>query len=434
MSTSSKPNQVSTNLTVLVGLVPLFIGIVWLIAFPPETRINGALVLMLSYAVPLILYEVGIRRVHRNESTGLDWDNPQPTDTSRLVTKIVGMLGAVGAVAAFHAVFRVYTPGQLHDPLYTVVQYSPVILTLTLAYFWFVDRRMTSPKDGYWELGALILRRNPTPDWAKLQDFALGWTVKGFFLPVMFTYLAGNVSRLHTQLHQLGGDVVEVVIYLTRIAITAELVIVVVGYTLTVRLFDSHIRSTNYYLGAWLVTLVCYYPFNELVTGQIFAYRPAGGWVSVIHDFPTFKWAWLALILTSYFVWLWATAIYGLRWSNLTHRGIITEGPYRFTKHPDYLAKSLFFWFTAAPFVTALTTWQAITASLGLLVVNGIYYGRARMEEKHLSDDPDYVAYALMMNEKSILAPLARHLPFLRYRAPSTASTTLPTADAVPAE
>ena len=414
----TQKRPVSTNMTVFVGMVPLLLGIAYCVHAPASTRVNGALFMMLCYALPLILYEVGIRRVHRNPATGLDWDTPGTTDSRRLVTKLVGLITTLLAIVGFHTLFRVYTSGQLHDPLVALIKLSPVIALLTVTYFWFIDRRMKNPHDGYWELGALVLRQNPTPDWAKLQDFALGWTIKGFFLPVMFTYLGSNVAFLQSQVHLLQEGAVEAVRYITRIALVLELTVVVVGYTLTVRLFDAHIRSANYFLLAWVVTLVCYYPLNKIVLGQVFAYRPNGGWTSVIDNYPTMKWAWMALILLTFVTWVWAAAIYGLRWSNLTNRGIITEGPYRFTKHPSYVSKNAFFWLTAAPFLTALTTWAAITATAALLVVNCIYYGRARMEEKHLSEDPDYVTYALQMNDRSMFRRIAQAVPALRYRPP----------------
>ena len=60
----------------------------------------------------------------------------------------------------------------------------------------------------------------------------------------------------------------------------------------------------------------------------------------------------------------------------------------------------------------------AIRGTLLLFCVNLIYYARAKTEENHLSHYPEYVEYALEMNEKSIFAPLTKILPFLKYKAP----------------
>jgi hypothetical protein len=53
-----------------------------------------------------------------------------------------------------------------------------------------------------------------------------------------------------------------------------------------------------------------------------------------------------------------------------------------------------------------------------LALLNLIYYARARTEERHLSRDPTYVAYALWIDQHGLLAGLARVLPFIRYRTP----------------
>ena len=49
---------------------------------------------------------------------------------------------------------------------------------------------------------------------------------------------------------------------------------------------------------------------------------------------------------------------------------------------------------------------------------NLVYFLRARTEERHLSHDPVYVAYALWINEHGIFHRLGKLLPWLRYQAP----------------
>jgi hypothetical protein len=45
---------------------------------------------------------------------------------------------------------------------------------------------------------------------------------------------------------------------------------------------------------------------------------------------------------------------------------------------------------------------DALRRCLLLLALNGIYVLRAKTEEKHLSADPDYLAYAAWMEEHDI--------------------------------
>jgi protein-S-isoprenylcysteine O-methyltransferase Ste14 len=128
------------------------------------------------------------------------------------------------------------------------------------------------------------------------------------------------------------------------------------------------------------------------------------------------------------FIYALCTVSFGLRFSNLTHRGIITSGPYRFTKHPAYWSKNLSWWLVSVPFVSEFGWKMALRNCCILGLVNLIYYARARTEERHLSRDPTYVAYALWMNEHGLLRWVSRWLPFTRYRAPAESFTSEITA------
>jgi hypothetical protein len=50
-------------------------------------------------------------------------------------------------------------------------------------------------------------------------------------------------------------------------------------------------------------------------------------------------------------IYVWSTAVFGLRFSDLTHRGIITNGPYRWVKRPAFLTKNLSWWMISVPFI-----------------------------------------------------------------------------------
>lgn len=410
--------SVASNMTALIGVASLSIGIALQTLQPAETKVGAAIFLIFCYLVPVALYELLVRKVHRLPSTGLDWDNPRPANLRRVGVKLVGFLAVLGAVFVVHAFFRIYSLPRLLNPLVGFMMLAPFFAPIVLIYFYEIDRRMKNPHDGYLEFGNWVLRRNRTPDWNLLKSFAVGWAIKGFFLPVMFAYLSYNMPTLGERLPEIFLGPIPAVAYLAKVLVVVELTVVVVGYTMTLRLFDAHIRSPNMFLGAWVVTMICYEPFNRVTSGRIYDFRNELNWVDVAGNYSVLMWPWMALILVAFFVWTWATAIFGLRWSNLTHRGIITNGPYKYCKHPDYVAKSCFFWLTVAPFLTAASTWQGVTATVALVVVNGVYFGRARMEEKHLSEDPDYVAYALEMNRHSVFAPIARLVPFLIYKAP----------------
>ena len=108
---------------------------------------------------------------------------------------------------------------------------------------------------------------------------------------------------------------------------------------------------------------------------------------------------------------------FGTRASNLSYRGLTNTGLYRLTKHPASVFKAIHWWLLYLPFLTNSGA-AAVRYSVLLLLLNGVYYLRARTEERHLSHYPEYVAYALEMNRKSIFRGVARLLPLLVYRPP----------------
>ena len=111
---------------------------------------------------------------------------------------------------------------------------------------------------------------------------------------------------------------------------------------------------------------------------------------------PLLLWIWAAILIFLTAIYAWATVAFGLRFSNLTYRGVLTNGPYRFTRHPAYLSKNLYWWFATMPFIAttgSLTDSVRNTVLLGL--VSAVYYWRAKTEEKHLSaEDPKYRDYS----------------------------------------
>jgi hypothetical protein len=178
------------------------------------------------------------------------------------------------------------------------------------------------------------------------------------------------------------------------------------------RPLDSHIRSANPYAAGWTAALICYPPFVLMNTGGPLDYGPASlGWARALSDHPLLQplWAFALIALTG--VYAWATVAFGLRFSNLTNRGILTHGPYRWARHPAYLSKNLFWWFSTVPMLTTSgLRSDAIRNCCILGVINGVYYWRARTEERHLMADPAYVAYSSWMARNG---PVTRALAWL---------------------
>ena len=82
------------------------------------------------------------------------------------------------------------------------------------------------------------------------------------------------------------------------------------------------------------------------------------GWYS--SDFPQFENSFAqiffpTLILILMAIYSWASLSLGFKASNLTNRGIVSHGPYKYIRHPAYICKNLAWWLGGLPFlITAL--------------------------------------------------------------------------------
>jgi protein-S-isoprenylcysteine O-methyltransferase Ste14 len=214
---------------------------------------------------------------------------------------------------------------------------------------------------------------------------------------------------------QLFANPVEFIMLLVTLLFVIDVQIGTVGYLLTLRPLDSHIRSGNPLLAGWLAALLCYPPFVWAIIGpndQILSYEfDAPGWAHWMAGNDALLWAWGGILVVLTGAYAWATVVFGVRFSNLTYRGVITNGPYRFTRHPAYLSKNLFWWCVHLPFlVTGGSVIEAVRNCVFLLIVNAIYYWRARTEEAHLlAEDPKYGEYHAWMEQHGLItARLAR--------------------------
>ena len=93
---------------------------------------------------------------------------------------------------------------------------------------------------------------------------------------------------------------------------------------------------------------------------------------------------------------LFVLSALGFRFSNLTNRGIVAGGPYRFIRHPAYFAKNVAWWLEN-PFV-----WNNLFALFGLVIWNIVYVLRAITEEKHLQNDKAYQEYSRQVKYRFI--------------------------------
>ena len=161
---------------------------------------------------------------------------------------------------------------------------------------------------------------------------ALFLLVKIFFLPLMIKFFLNNVSVLQN----IQDGVFTYPIILTLI-FAVDTLVFAVGYSIEFKSLKNVVKSVEPTLLGWMVTLVCYPPFN----GWIGKYVPWGSSEEVIFWGTASTVIFRIIILALLGIYLWATLALGSKASNLTNRGIITKFPYSIVRHPAYISKNL---------------------------------------------------------------------------------------------
>ena len=381
------------------------------LGFPgwPE-RADGsysALIALVFCGFPMVLWSLFIDKVHRRSSTGLDWTLNRPVadvlDTS--IIKIAGLWATWAIIASIYGLCRFYWDGNY---LFSMDMFQIAAIPLVLfsvPYVVWLDRFLVNQRDGSWHLGAWIAGR---ADWDKdeIYHHLRAWAVKGFFLAFMISIVPGGFRDI---VNMNFAEVVTNPVWLANALITAMFLVDVqfatVGYMLTMKPLDAHIRTANPYLAGWVAALMCYPPFILMNNGGPLDYHiGTSDWAFWFEGHTLLLWIWGGLLVFLTGIYAWATVAFGLRFSNLTHRGILTRGPYAFSKHPAYLSKNAYWWLATMPFlVTTGSTADMIRNTAILALVSGIYFWRAKTEEKHLMIDPDYAEYADWMERNAFV-------------------------------
>ncbi len=211
-----------------------------------------------------------------------------------------------------------------------------------------------------------------------------GWlilAVKVFFLPLIASWVIGNIIHQYNLIQNFNWNFHQINAFLLALLILVDTSIFLVGYMFESEKLGSKIRSVEPTILGWVVCLWCYPPFNS------FSFAPFDIDLISIH-IPISSWAEpivLGLITLLWGIFVWASISMGFKASNLTNRGIVSKGPYRYCRHPAYTAKVLV-WLVEAVFLGKYF--------IGLFISFLIIYGlRALTEERHLSMDKDYLEY-----------------------------------------
>jgi len=216
--------------------------------------------------------------------------------------------------------------------------------------------------------------------------------LKSYFVPLMVGFVVTNVDEVMQYWRSVISDESDApyalkvnshfYYLLLSVLFTIDVIIFTISYIIEVPALDNEIKSVDPTALGWISCLLCYPPFNQPGLALFV-------WPHV--DFASFSTAWETLLactsLAAVVIFVAASIALGFRASNLTNRGIVCQGPYRWVRHPAYATKNLTAWIAALP---ALAQSFSVSILDGLWVVTcvavwtAIYIVRALTEERHL--------------------------------------------------
>lgn len=321
---------------------------------------------------------------------GGQWPSVQGLSLRRVLVKLWAL-----AVLASLVSFVYWLLPEYNKPLYMpwfqfLAEHGFLLAFIFVGYIVFTDSSNHQSTDVLYGLGLFFLRRRPWGDGFKYYVAAVA--VRAFFLPLMVSFCSSNIAELEMVFSADITSPVAFMRFITILVFYLDVSVVVPAYLFSCSANYSFIKSVDTSAAGVVCTLLCYPPFNTSVLSQLFPYEDSIKWFDAIPQGILFYF-WMALMLFCLSVYAWASVAMGFKFGNLTYKGLVNWGPYRYSKHPAYLSKNLYWWLYSVPFI-AHTPSTALHNTCFLFIISLVYYYRAKTEEKHLSRYAEYRAYA----------------------------------------
>ncbi len=357
----------------------------------------GARILFVFTIVPAVFFTIQVaRRTWRTGDKLVDPDRCSAKRIGLAICLLAPLLSSVVFDALGLPLYGVF----LRDYLFGL----PVLLMALPFYVRWSDARLQEPEDGYASIGRVILGKESWR-WQVHKPLVLAWAVKTLFIPIMYGGLQVMLYELLLSRPLLTPSAL--VAWLFAFGLTFDILIATIGYICTSRLLCTDVRSTDDTWSGWLVCMICYPPL-WFITKAVREQVDNVTWDHWLSPDQPIYWLWAVLIVVSWASYWLSTASFGVRFSNLTYRGLIDHGPYRYTKHPAYWSKNIYWWLHTVPFIGVSTAGDFARNFLGLGFVSLVYYLRAKTEERHLSKFSEYRAYCEFIAANGIWARCRR--------------------------
>jgi protein-S-isoprenylcysteine O-methyltransferase Ste14 len=378
----------------LPGWAGLIVLVLVFTALQGTGRQNWEMAAIITGVMFLVMAPIEVIQSKRF-GTGIAWN---PTHKSRgFFQKVLGVGITIAVLGSFYGIFPEYA-GKFYDPFFSALRaYWPWLAVFFVSNAFLESIKEEKPEeDPCYKIGQAVMSLEaPNMSGQEWLNHILSWVIKLFFLPLMFVYFCNDTKFLNDAAWRNHPLDLYNMIY--RWFYMIDVAFVCVGYTFANKLAGTHIRSADKTALGWTSALLCYQPFWSVISmGYI---RYGQNFDRMISPSPTVQMVYCGLILAAISIYIWATIAFGSRFSNLTHRGILCTGPYKYMRHPAYVAKLTSYFLIFVPF--AASSWQQFFSNMTMFaLLCGVYRVRAITEERNLrSMGPEYDIYCEQVQE-----------------------------------
>jgi hypothetical protein len=272
----------------------------------------------------LIVVAIAVPHVwsYRHELGKLPWTGSSDHALrERVVVKCIGLFAVYGLLATAYFLFKGFYLNFVQPLTAFWSNFWLPVLCLSPIYVYLTDRAMPQPEDGLYCFGCCITGRKRPTNWSVVEQFLLGWVVKGFFAPLMVGFALKDINWvLNYDFGEILQKASNAYAAFYRFAYLIDVVFAAAGYLCTFRLFNTHIRSTEPTMAGWVVCILCYQPFWKIFQDNFLEYEEGYYWGNWLWPHDLLWYFWAIMILACLIIYCWSTVTFGMRFSNLTIR------------------------------------------------------------------------------------------------------------------
>ena len=199
---------------------------------------------------------------YRKKSSLSDIKIRRKFSIQRYLTRLLSLYAIWLAIAFFYWLFPVYKNGLYDVYMHILKNYWWILVMLAALYFALEDIISKDEKDPYWQLGRFLLTHKEDANKDNILELFRGWGVKFFYLALMLPYFNIRLSWfMNADFSFFFSNPLNFFRLTEELIFFIDLAVAATGYIMTLRIFNTHIRSSEPTFFGWFIAIVCYWPF-----------------------------------------------------------------------------------------------------------------------------------------------------------------------------